>query len=145
MPKKKPKPKKPSIELEKITIDPPISLFRKFLKEVEVKIADMEKSGFKDRMFATKSANLKRIAIIDAKMKIFSRKYIWSNYGRPNTLYPPQKEIDKDQVLFKEKTRLYKEYMALTGKYFKALAARKFWREMIEVNTKKNPPAQGEK
>lgn len=139
MPKKIKKHKKPPAELGKIDIEPPWKLFAKFQRDVEADIKEMEESGFKDRMFKVKSDNLKRIAVLDVKLKVFSRKYIWDHYGKPNTLYPSQAEIDADQVLFKEKTRLYKEYQSLANKYFGCLRARKVW---AEINSKR-PRAQG--
>ena len=138
MPKKVKKLKKPPAELGKIVIEPPWKLFDKFQRAVEADIEEMEQSGFKERMFEVKAANLKRIAVIDVKLKAFSRKYIWDHYGRPNTLYPPQDEIDKDQVLYKEKNRLYKEYQSMASKYFWRLRARKLW---VEINAKR-PRAQ---
>ena len=141
MPKRVKKVKKPPAELGKIHIEPPWELFAKFQRDVEADIKEMEESGFKERMFKVKSDNLKRIAVLDVKLKAFSRKYIWDHYGKPNTLYPPQDEIDKDQALFKEKNRLYKEYQSMASKYFGRLRARKVW---IEINAKR-PRAQGEK
>ena len=130
MPNKAKKLKKPPAELDKIVIEPPTALFTRYQLEIEADIKEMDESGFKDNMFAVKSRNLKLIAAIDVKLKAFSRKYIWDNYGRPNRLYPPQKEIEADRKLYQEKNRLYKEYQDLANQYFGKFRARKVWAEI---------------
>jgi hypothetical protein len=124
------KAKKPPEDLGKMVIEPPLALFKQHLSDIEVAIESLEKSGFKEKMFAVKSANLDRIAVLDDKMKAFSRKYIWDHHGSPNKLCPSSEEIEADRKLYQEKSRLYKEYTSLANKYFGLLKSRKFWAEM---------------
>lgn len=108
----------------------PAPAFTKVQRQVEDELAQMFKDKVPKRIEEIQERNKPRLDEINRQLKVFAKKFIRGNWGRPNTRHPSERDIAADKKLMNERAALQKEHQDLARKFYGLLKSKKMWTEV---------------